>query len=347
MKAMELNITDISSQSESYSEKKVNFIDTYLSKLISDKRDLPFAYIIIKLSLILIPISICIFLLDGQNFLLNIIHTSLFLIYLGPFTLMLHNISHRRSWSKPYAWLRPYINWVLGPLMGQTPNSYFIHHIGMHHPENNLSADLSSTLSYQRDSVLHFGMYLFNFFVLGLLDLGQYLFEKRHFRLLKNLLIGELGYWLIVFLLLLLHWRATVVVFIFPVVFCRFAMMAGNWAQHAFVDPSSPQSSYRNSITCINSSYNRRCFNDGYHIGHHLKPSRHWTELPNDFRENMSLYAREKAIVFEKIDFFVIWFFLMLKRYDWLAHFYVNLEPEQLTKEQIIARLKHRTQLIA
>ena len=48
-----------------------------------------------------------------------------------------------------------------------------------------------------------------------------------------------------------------------------------------------------NSITCINSGYNKRCFNDGYHIGHHLKANRHWTEMPQDFIANKDKYARE------------------------------------------------------
>lgn len=343
MKEMELEITDIPGQSEG----KLTCLDIYFSKAIYDDRDLPFVYIIVKLSLILLPLSIYIFLSDGSSFLLNILHTSIFLIYLGPFTLMLHNISHRRFWKSSNSLLKLYMSWVLGPLMGQTPNSYFIHHIGMHHPENNLSRDLSSTLRYQRDSGLHFGIYFFRFLVFGLLELSHYLFKKHHFRLLRNLLIGELGYWLIISLLFLFHWKATVVVFIFPVIFCRFSMMAGNWAQHAFVDPVCPQNCYRHSITCINSPYNQRCFNDGYHIGHHLKPNRRVALSSDDFRENIPIYMSEKAVVFEKIDFFIIWFFLMLRQYDWLAHFYVDLESESTTREQIIALLKYRTQPVA
>jgi hypothetical protein len=125
-------------------------------------------------------------------------------------------------------------------------------------------------------------------------------------------------------------------------------MMAGNWAQHAFIDAASPENCYRNSITCINASYNRRCFNDGYHIGHHLKPAMHWTDLPLEFQNNLNVYKQEKAIVFHTIDFFIIWLFLMLRRYDWLAHFYVNLDSEKpMPKPEIIALLKKRVQRIS
>ena len=102
-------------------------------------------------------------------------------------------------------------------------------------------------------------------------------------------------------------------------------MMAGNWGQHAFIDANDPANNYRNSITLINTIYNRRCFNDGYHIGHHLRPHMHWTEMPNDFLRNKDKYAENKAIVFEGMDFQMVWFWLMLKRYDVLADRFVNI----------------------
>ena len=73
-------------------------------------------------------------------------------------------------------------------------------------------------------------------------------------------------------------------------------MMAGNWGQHAFVDQETPENNYRNSLTCINSRYNKQAFNDGYHIGHHLRPGMHWTEMSVDFKANIEEYAKEKGI---------------------------------------------------
>jgi fatty acid desaturase len=136
------------------------------------------------------------------------------------------------------------------------------------------------------------------------------------------------------------------VVFVIPIMIARFGMMAGNWAQHAFIDAASPENCYRNSITCINCVYNRRCFNDGYHIGHHLKANRHWTEMPIEFQNNLETYAREGAIVFEGVDFFVVWFFLMTRNYKALARHYVPLGTETPSTEQIIALLRERTRRI-
>jgi hypothetical protein len=136
------------------------------------------------------------------------------------------------------------------------------------------------------------------------------------------------------------------VVFVLPLLFTRFAMMAGNWGQHAFIDPAAPENLYRDSITCINSGYNRRCFNDGYHIGHHLKATRHWTEMPVEFSGGLERYAAEKALVFEGIDFFMVWLFLMLGRYDWLAKRVVSLDGTTPDLGEIETVLRTRTQRI-
>jgi len=101
-----------------------------------------------------------------------------------------------------------------------------------------------------------------------------------------------------------------------------------------------------NSINCINVRYNHLCFNDGYHIVHHLKPAMHWLELPDEFFKNSDKYTKENAIIFQKIDFFMVWFYLMLKRYDILSEKMVIVNPQITTKEQAIALLKERTQRI-
>ncbi|MEO5930746.1 MAG: fatty acid desaturase [Candidatus Kapaibacterium sp.] len=315
--------------------------------LVNDPRDLPFIRLMALLTITVIPIAVSLYIPGILTWWLASIYLALVLgVFLGPFILMLHNTSHRRLFRPRYAWMRHYIPWVLGPLFGETPDTYYAHHIGMHHPENNLDDDLSCTMRYQRDSLGDFGRYLFRFMIRVVPDLAVYL--RRHDRavLRRRMLAGEISYYTTVAALLFVDWRATLIVFVIPLLFTRFAMMSGNWAQHAFIDPADPANCYRNSITCINSSYNRRCFNDGYHIGHHLKANRHWTEMPNDFLANRDRYADEGAIVFEKIDYFVIWFLLMIRRYDLLANHYVDLSGENPSREEIIDLLKSRTRRI-
>ena len=75
----------------------------------------------------------------------------------------------------------------------------------------------------------------------------------------------------------------------------------------AFVDPDDPSNDYKSAITCINARYNHRGFNDGYHISHHLVANRHWTDHPAELQENLQAYVDNDAIIFEGIDFFMVW----------------------------------------
>ncbi len=319
-----------------------------LRPLLNDERDSPFVSLSLLLSATVIPLAIYLCLPGGFSWWLATVYLALVLgVWLGPFILMLHNTSHRPLFRPRYQALNLYVPWVLGPFFGLAPEGYYVHHVGMHHPENNLADDLSSTMRYQRDSVADFARFLGRFFLAGVPELFQYMWRRRRTKLLRLLALGEVGASAALLALLLVNWRAAVVIFVVPFVVARVAMMSGNWAQHAFIDAGDPANSFRNSITCINCGYNRRCFNDGYHIGHHLKPTRHWTEMPGDFEASRARYGREAAIVFAGVDFFGVWLLLMLKRYDRLAAHYVQLGSEPLSRTEVVTLLRERTRRIA
>lgn len=336
----ELTLTDPTAQTAAPARR----YERWMLGLINDPRDLPFVRLSLGASLVLMPWAAYLYWPGRFRWWIAACYFAVnFFVFFDRFILMLHNTSHRPLFKRRYGRLNRYIPWCLGPFFGQTPDTYYVHHIGMHHPENNLEDDLSSTMRYQRDSFLHWLVYFMRFFLLIHVEIARYLGRRRRFRLLKRMLVGELGWWLLVAGLMVVNWRATVAVFIAPFLTARILMMAGNWAQHAFVDPADPGNPYLNSITCINSRYNRRCFNDGYHIGHHIKANRHWTEMPADLVATRHEYARHRAVVFAGIDFFVVWLFLMLKRYDWLAARYVDLGDERLSQEDVVTLLRRRT----
>jgi fatty acid desaturase len=272
---------------------------------------------------------------------------ALVVLLLDRFTLMLHCTSHRPLFNSKYRFLNWGIPWVIGPFMGQTPESYFAHHMGMHHVEENLPGDLSSTLCFQRDRFSHWLRYFARFIVYGLPELVLYFRRRNRSRLLRRVLIGEGAYWLV--MLALGTWKpaAVLVVFVGPLLLIRTLMMIGNWGQHAFVSATHPDKPHLSSITCINTRYNRRCFNDGYHIGHHLNARSHWTEYPTEYRNNLREYGRQDAIVFDGLDFFTVWLLLMTGRWTRLARGFVRLPgaPER-DESAIIALLKHRVRAV-
>jgi hypothetical protein len=322
-------------------------VERALQRIIRDKRDLPFLSLMALLTATVIPSGLVLFVPGAfesrYGWWIAAAHLGLVVYMVGPFILMLHNTSHRALFKHGWGWANQIIPWLIGPFFGESPETYFAHHVGMHHLENNLEADLSTTMPYRRDSFVGFMRYFLRFFFFGLIELTGYFARKHRRTLMWRCILGELSFYVLCGVLWHCNARATLVVFVAPFVIARFGMMAGNWGQHAFIDRDAPENNYRNSITCINAVYNRRCFNDGYHISHHLKATRHWTEHPDEFKRNLANYAAERAIVFEGIDFFVVWLFLMLKRYDLLAARLVPLGDAPLSTAEAIAMMQSRT----
>jgi hypothetical protein len=323
-------------------------LERFFLKYINDERDLPFMHLCLQASLVIFPLAVLLYFVSGPWFWgLAVAYLVInWGVFLDRFILMLHNTSHRRLFKREHKALNHYIPWVLGPFFGETPDTYFVHHIGMHHPENNLPDDLSSTMRYRRDSLWAFVRYFTRFFFLVVVEMSLYQIRKGRTKLLRRMLVGELGFYAFCVVLLVVNWRATLFVFVIPFFFTRLMMMVGNWGQHAFIDARDPGNSLLNSTTCINCRYNRRAFNDGYHIGHHAQPNRHWTELPADFLASREQYARVGAVVFEGIDFFMVVLYLMLGRYDWLARHFVDLGEAPRSQDEIVALLKERTRAI-
>lgn len=326
-------------------------IDRFLKRFIRDERDLPFLHLTLKITATLWPLAILLYLPNVANWLWWTAAVAYLvlnnMVFKGPFGLMLHCTSHRVFFVKRYGFLNHYLPWGIGPLFGQTPETYYSHHIGMHHAENNMPEDESSTMSYQRDSVRGFAHYLTNFMFAGVYHLVLYFIRKKRRKLMIRSLRGELFFIFMCIGLCFVNWPATLTVFILPFVISRIIMMMGNWAQHAFICPESPDNPYKNSITCINTKYNHKCWNDGYHISHHLKPSLHWTEHPNFFRKTVLSYADNEAIVFDGIHFLHVFFWLMTRRYDLMARHFVNIDNRYETDEEVIAFLKTRTRRVA
>lgn len=321
--------------------------DRALLTLINDERDLPFVHLILG-CLGCAALGVGLF-FSGPY--LKYLAPAYLLIwalgFLDRFILMLHCTSHRMLFKKEHAWMNQLIPWVVGPFFGETPETYFSHHMGMHHPENNLHDDLSTTMPYRRDSVGAWLHYYFSFLFTGLARLAKYHLERGNRKLFTRTVIGEGLFIAACVGLAMINPGATLVVFVIPVVMVRLLMMAGNWGQHAFVDAADPGNAYKNSITCINTRYNRRCFNDGYHIHHHVKARTHWSELPEEFETNKEEYGRQDAIVFEGVDFFQVWLYLMLGRWDALADRFVQLPGAPMRdRAAVIEFLKSRVQPI-
>jgi len=259
-----------------------------------------------------------------------------------PVVLMLHNTMHRAFVRSP-RWLNRAQGYAMAFFLG-IPPAYPVHHLGMHHAEDNIGEDLSSTIRYRRDNFLHFLVYFFRFLFCSHVELSLYLRRHGRRRMMRQMLVGEIGQLAVIAAVCWVSPAFGLFAFVLPTVIIRFMMMAGNWGQHAFINTARSNDGLSNSITCINSPYNRRCFNDGYHIGHHLKASRHWTEMPQDLADNQAAYAAAGVIVFERLDFFMVSLLLWTGQWRTLARRYVRLDGAERSDDEVVAMLKARVQ---
>jgi len=319
-------------------------LDRLLMHVLREERDLPIARLWLLMVATLLPLAATLYAWGTPPWWLAAAHLGLVLWFFAPYILALHVSSHRQVFKSDYRWLQQVPVWVLGPFVGQSPETYRVHHMGMHHAEGNLLDDLSTTMPYQRDRWTHFAHYFLKFFFFGTVDLSRYHAERGHQRMLRQMLVGELSYILAVVVLMFVNPYVTTFVFLLPFLTARFTMMCGNWAQHAFVDQDDPGNPYKNSIVFIDHPYNRRCFNDGFHIGHHVKPNRHWTEMPEDFQRQLPKYAEAGAIVFRGVDYFQIWLMLMTKNHRKLAEHLVVWPGNDDSIEARVALIQSRLQ---
>jgi len=326
--------------------EKYGAFDQFWLNKIRDERDLPFIYLTLKITFIMIPVGLALYFP-----LPSLVWWTLAIFYFymnnfsfkGPFGLMLHCTSHRKFFKRKYQFFNRYLPWVVAPFFGQTPETYSSHHLGMHHLENNLEEDESTTMYYQRDSLGSFMKYFGNFFFFGVLTTIRYFHKKNRNKFRNKVIRGEVVFFIACGLLSIISFKATFWVFLLPFLISRLVMMMGNFAQHSFVDYDDPGNCYKNSITCINTPYNKKCWNDGYHIDHHLRPAMHWTNYPKHFREHLDEFAKNKALVFENLDFLKVWWLLMNKKYDKLADHVVNVKGMFNSEQEAINLMKART----
>jgi fatty acid desaturase len=254
---------------------------------------------------------------------------------------------HSPPFKKEWGFLNNYLPWILGPLFGIPSALYVSHHIMMHHADDNLPVDRSSTMRFQRDSFVDFLRYMFRFMFAVSFDLVAYHRGKNRRKGVEKAIVGEGCMLVAIIALTVINWRASLFVAILPSLLMRFFMMVGNWGNHAFIDPKAPENLYRNSCNIINTFHNKRNFNDGYHIIHHVHSTLHWSELPAEFDSNIDVYAREDALVFERINYFAVWFLVVTRNLEKLATYVVHLPggPKR-SHAEIVTMLRERVQPI-
>jgi hypothetical protein len=326
------------------------FLVDKIKPLMKDERDLPLVWLQINIVTMLLPAAVLVFWVNMNVesslycFLCGVAYFVLLVVFEERFILMLHFSSHRAIYKDRR--LHDLMVWGLPSFFGIPPGTvYHSHHVIMHHIENNHGMDISSTEMYQRDNWLHFLMYWIRFAVLIAIEVPAYSFKTKRWNYFAESLLG-IGAWAMGIYFLTTHVSAggAFWVFILPHIFSMTAMAFGNWSQHMFVDPDSPESNYTLTYNCMDTPGNQTTFNDGYHIVHHVNARLHWTEMPKWFHDNREKHFEGGAITFRGIHFMDVGILTMTGQLHKLASHYVHLgkREDTPTVDQVVEIFKKR-----
>lgn len=347
--------SDLSATRREYWFRTPYVIDK-LAPMMKDPRDEPLVCLQLNIVAVVIP---CVCALYGLNMYLDLSFlartliglsyvVTLYGLFLERFILMLHFSSHRKVYNNDF--LNGVVIWLFCPFFGIPCGLYKLHHVVMHHIENNHVADTSSTENYRRDSWLEFLRYWAHFCLGVYVELPTYTIKSKRYSWFASVM-GGLAVWVfsIAFLARYLSVTATVWAFVVTHVISMSAMAFGNWSQHIFVDPTNPDSNFGLTYNCMDVPGNQTTFNDGYHIIHHLQARLHWTELPQYFHDNRQKHHDGGALTFRGVHFFDVGIYVMTKRLRALAELYVHLGPRETapTVGEVEAKLRRWLEPVA
>ena len=327
------------------------FLIDMLSPVLKDQRDVPMLCLLLNILQFLVPAIFFLYYLNlmcdplpplwVRNFIGLGYIVILAVCFFERFILCMHFSSHRPIFKSGL--LNESIVWLFAPFFGVPCGLYKVHHVVMHHIENNHDFDVSSTEHYQRDSLWHFLCYWFRFTVLIWAEVPFYTYRVRRWDLTSTVFAGGGIYVaLVLFLAKCVSLHATVWVFVVPFAVAFFAMSFGNWSQHIFVNPDNPESNFELTYNCIDAPGNQTTFNDGYHIIHHWNARLHWSEMPKYFHDNREKHITAGAVTFRGIHFFDVGILVMTKQLRKLATHYVHLgiKEDAPTIDEIEAKLR-------
>jgi hypothetical protein len=323
------------------------FVTSWLKRNLNDERDMEIAVLLFNIAVTMWPAAVLLF--NYPSHILGACYFAVFnAVFMQRFILAMHYSTHRRLF-KPGTWAGETLNklniCLYAPMFGIPCNTYRLHHIVMHHVDNNQwNKDLSATEAYQRDNVLHWVCYWVRFMAGSWVELPYYSFKKRRWDLFAGCSGG--------FALTLASWYgawvygspafATFWTMVMPFIAVSTAMMFGNWSQHAFVKPEDPRCNFGLAYTVLNHPDNQRSFNDGWHTLHHVNSQIHWSEFPAKFVERLSEHGDKDALVFDGIGFFDVGFALFTRNHGFLADRYVNVGQKKRSRDEVIQLLKDR-----
>ena len=288
-------------------------LDTWFSDVLHKPLDAIFTRTWVSTSIAILPISVVLFIPSTVNYLVVAAYSALVLLVQFPHELMDHTNHHNRIFTpnpqasprakRLLAALNFYSNWVLCLMLTRVPEYHRVQHVYVHHVEENGPADTQSTLPYDRTSFLDFSRHAF---WMGLdMTTGhatlRYLRAKKKDRQARHLMKGFAVWYAFVIVLALFNPVAAGLV-----VLCRF--VGGNilslfaFFQHGLVDPNDVHDVHGNTTNYEGDEHGN--LGNDFHVEHHLRPGRHWSQYYEAYSAEARKEGGFKAVVVENTDAF-------------------------------------------
>ncbi len=223
--------------------------------------------------------------------------------------------------------------------MGLVPHAAA--HLQQHHRENTGPLDVYASARYNHANAWHFVVYMVRDVMYQQLLVSPYLYFKRKRRPIqsRSMIVSNLIY---------LGIFAAVALYSVPIALLYIAVpwLAGNilmgvihWTQHAFYGGQpEPKDFMYNTVTLLEQPVN--VLNEGYHVCHHHWQNVHWSESPALFERIRPDMKQAQCMVFRDLSVLGLFFPLMLRRFDFLAHKLEWWEP--ISHEAKVELIKRR-----
>ena len=302
----EVFLDDINKPRQEYYFKPPGFVTRWLEASLQDKRDMPIAWLYWNIMVTMYPALFLLWALPPSNLLGASYLIGFNVLYMQRFILAMHYSTHKRLFKKGSClgaseFVNKFNICVVAPVFGIPCNTYWLHHVVMHHVDNNAwNKDLSATEGYQRDSFKHWLWYWVRFMVGSWVELPYYAFRKKRWDLFAGCFLGMAGTMGAYAYAHALNPITSFWTMAAPFIAVSTAMMFGNWSQHAFIKPEDPRCNFGLAYTVLNHPDNQKSFNDGWHTLHHVNSQLHWSEFPETFVKRLAEHAEKDSLVFDQ-----------------------------------------------
>jgi len=254
------------------------------------------------------------------------------------------NVRHMKpSVAKLVVWLTGmYLRLILNPLCSRIPHFYRVHHVYMHHVENNSTNDLQTTAYLDRTSFIDFCTHSLRLAISNSfgVDLFRYLDErgaKKHARLL---LLG-LGGWFLAVALVAVYSPLAAVIILLAHFLGAVPGAIATYVWHGFIDNAHCDDVYRNTINVVHQQ--DTVVSGSLHLRHHLKGGEHWSRQFQLTQEDKDNCERNGALLLRPMPGPLLLRALWTGSFDRIADYVVSIGTEPKENERTSALLKERT----